>query len=172
MSLLMQTDNCCKTTSSTLLSLVGLKSLLELVQGKVTEMIKVLENMTYKKRLKTWFVETSEKVSTVIRQGGYREDRTRLLRDAQGYNERQQRKFLLDATESQNGWSWKAPLEVLLSKDPAQEGYQELVAQDHIKTGFEYLQGWKHHSLSRQPVPVLNHHRINMREKHCLPQGG
>lgn len=44
-------------------------------------------------------------------------------------------------------WRWSFP--------PAQpkQGYQVLVAQDHVKTSF--LQGWWLHNLPAQPVPVL-----------------
>jgi len=36
------------------------------------------------------------------------------------------------------------------------QGHLELVAQDHVHTAFEYLQGWRLHRLSGQPVPVLS----------------
>jgi len=32
------------------------------------------------------------------------------------------------------------------------QGYLETVAQDHVQTAFEYLQGWRLHNLSRQPM--------------------
>jgi len=37
------------------------------------------------------------------------------------------------------------------------QGHLELVAQDHVQAAFEFLQRWRHHSLPRQPVPVLGH---------------
>ncbi|XP_009664474.2 polyprenol reductase isoform X4 [Struthio camelus] len=36
-------------------------------------------------------------------------------------------------------------------------GHLEHIAQDHIQTGFEYLQGRRLHYLSGQPVPMLCH---------------
>ena len=36
-------------------------------------------------------------------------------------------------------------------------GHLELVAQVCIQLGFAYLQGWRLHNLSGQPVPVLGH---------------
>jgi len=35
------------------------------------------------------------------------------------------------------------------------QGHLEPVVQDHVQTGFEYLQGWRLHSLSGKPVLVL-----------------
>lgn len=52
--------------------------------------------------------------------------------------------------ESQNGWGWKEPLEV-------KQSYLEPVAQNHVEKTFEYLQGWRLHSLTEQPVWVLHH---------------
>ncbi|KAK4806816.1 hypothetical protein QYF61_005612 [Mycteria americana] len=37
------------------------------------------------------------------------------------------------------------------------QGYLEPVAQDHVQTAFEYLQGGRLHNLSGQPFPVLSH---------------
>ena len=37
------------------------------------------------------------------------------------------------------------------------QGHLEPVAQGHVQTDFEYLQGWRLCSLSGQPVPVLSH---------------
>ena len=37
------------------------------------------------------------------------------------------------------------------------QGRLELVAQDHVQTAFEYLQGWPLHDLPGQAVPVLSH---------------
>ena len=48
---------------------------------------------------------------------------------------------------------WRSPgLNPLLK-----QGHLELVAQDHVQTVFEYLQGWRLHNLSGKPVPVLSH---------------
>lgn len=44
---------------------------------------------------------------------------------------------------------WPTPL--------IEQAYLAPVTQDHVQLGFEYLQGWRVHSLSRQPVPVLSH---------------
>ena len=37
------------------------------------------------------------------------------------------------------------------------QGHPEPVAQDRVQTAFEYIQGWRLHNLSGQPVPVLCH---------------
>ena len=37
------------------------------------------------------------------------------------------------------------------------QGHVEGVAQDCVQMAFEYLQGWRLHNLSGQPVPVLSH---------------
>ena len=37
------------------------------------------------------------------------------------------------------------------------QGQLQQVAQDYVQSGFEYLQGWRLHSLSGQPVPVFDH---------------
>ena len=37
------------------------------------------------------------------------------------------------------------------------QGHLEMVAQDHAQMAFEYLQGWRLHNLTGQPVPVLSH---------------
>jgi len=60
-------------------------------------------------------------------------------------------------SDSQNGWCWKAPLEVIWSNSLLKQGYLEPVAQGCVQTAFEYLQGWRLHNLSGQPVPVLGH---------------
>lgn len=42
-------------------------------------------------------------------------------------------------TESQTGWSWKGPLEVIQSTLPLKQDRLKHVAQDHVPTDFEYL---------------------------------
>jgi len=37
------------------------------------------------------------------------------------------------------------------------QGQVDQVAQGHVPLGFEYLQGWRLHSLSVQPVSVFDH---------------
>ena len=37
------------------------------------------------------------------------------------------------------------------------QGQLQQVAQDHVQSGFEYLQGWRLHNLSGQPIPVSGH---------------
>ena len=37
------------------------------------------------------------------------------------------------------------------------QGHSEPLAQDRAQTAFEYLQGWRLHNLSGQPVPGLGH---------------
>ena len=37
------------------------------------------------------------------------------------------------------------------------QGHPEQAAQDCVQMAFEYLQGWRLHSLPGQPVPVLGH---------------
>jgi len=39
------------------------------------------------------------------------------------------------------------------------DGQLEQVAQDHVQKALEYPQGWRFHSLSRQPDPVLKEQR-------------
>uniref|UniRef100_A0A8B9Q4U4 Transmembrane protein 19 n=1 Tax=Apteryx owenii TaxID=8824 RepID=A0A8B9Q4U4_APTOW len=48
---------------------------------------------------------------------------------------------------------WRSSSPTLLLK----QGHLEHVAQDPVQVGFEYLQGWRLHNLSGQPVPVLCH---------------
>lgn len=45
------------------------------------------------------------------------------------------------------------------------QGYQELFAQEHLQTAFEYLWGWRLCSLSRQPVPLF----VHFHRKMCFP---
>lgn len=49
-----------------------------------------------------------------------------------------------------------------LSRSPGstpllKQGHQKPVPQDHVQVAFEYLQGWRLHHLTRQPMPVLSH---------------
>lgn len=39
----------------------------------------------------------------------------------------------------------------------SEQGQLEQVAQDHIQSDGEYLQWWRLHKFSEQPVPVSNH---------------
>ena len=39
------------------------------------------------------------------------------------------------------------------------QDHPEQVAQDCAQLGFEYVQGWKLHSLSRQPGPVFDYQK-------------
>lgn len=39
------------------------------------------------------------------------------------------------------------------------DGQLEQVAPDHVQMAFEYPQGWRFHSLSEQPDPVLKEQR-------------
>ena len=48
-------------------------------------------------------------------------------------------------------WRSSGPTPVL------KQGHLEQVAQDCIQMAFQYLQGWRLHNLSGQPVPVLGH---------------
>jgi len=48
-------------------------------------------------------------------------------------------------------WTSSGPIPLL------KQGHLEPVARDHVQVAFEYLQGWRLHSLSLQPVPVLGH---------------
>ena len=47
---------------------------------------------------------------------------------------------------------WKSHPTLLLK-----QGHLDQAAQDCVSTAFEYLQGWKLHNLSGQPVSVLSH---------------
>ena len=38
-----------------------------------------------------------------------------------------------------------------------EQGHLEQFAQDHVQKAFEYLQGWRLHNLSGQPMLVLGH---------------
>lgn len=42
-------------------------------------------------------------------------------------------------------------------QEPVIQSPKKAVAQDHIKTGFEYIQRWRLHNLSGQPVQVFSH---------------
>jgi len=48
-------------------------------------------------------------------------------------------------------WRSSGPISLL------HQGHLEPVAQDHVQTAFEYLQGWRLHNLSGQPVPQPRH---------------
>lgn len=48
-------------------------------------------------------------------------------------------------------WRTSSPTPLL------KQDHLELVMQDHVQTGFEYLQGGRLHNLSEQPVLVLSH---------------
>ena len=48
---------------------------------------------------------------------------------------------------------WRSPGPMCLLK----QGLLEWVTQDHVQMAFEYLQGWRLHSLIGQPLPVLSH---------------
>jgi len=37
------------------------------------------------------------------------------------------------------------------------QGHLKLFAKVHVQTAFEYLQGWRPHNFTGQPVPVLGH---------------
>lgn len=50
-----------------------------------------------------------------------------------------------------NLWRSSAPTPAL------KQGHLEQDTQDHVKTVFEYPQGWRHHNPPGQPVPVLSH---------------
>lgn len=56
----------------------------------------------------------------------------------------------MTGTAPQSGWSRQAPL----VHPCLQQGQLDLVAQDHIQVDFEYLQGQRQYSLSRQSVLV------------------
>lgn len=43
---------------------------------------------------------------------------------------------------------WKSSCPTSMLK----QGLQELVTQGHVQTALEYLQGWRLHSISAQPV--------------------
>jgi len=48
-------------------------------------------------------------------------------------------------------WGLSCPTSLL------KKGHLKPVAQDHVQMAFEYLQGWRLHNISGQPVPVLGH---------------
>jgi len=48
-------------------------------------------------------------------------------------------------------WKSSGPIPLL------KQGHLERVAQDHVKTSSEYLQGWRLPKLPGKPIPVLGH---------------
>ena len=49
------------------------------------------------------------------------------------------------------------------------QGHLDTVAQDHVQMGSEYLQGWRLHNISGQPIPVLCHlHSKKVFRRHLL----
>lgn len=58
----------------------------------------------------------------------------------------------IKVSESQSGWGWKGHLEVSFKQD-----HLEPISLAHFHMTFEYLQGWKLHNHSGQPVSVLGH---------------
>lgn len=58
------------------------------------------------------------------------------------------------ATESQNGWSWNSPLQTAWSSTPAQSRVKQRGCLGQC-SGFEYLQGWRHHSPPGKHIPVF-----------------
>lgn len=59
-------------------------------------------------------------------------------------------------TESENGWGWKGPLEIIWSNPLLKQVPLEEVVQDHVLVGFEYLQR-RSHNLSGQLASVFSH---------------
>ena len=55
----------------------------------------------------------------------------------------------------------------LVQSFPPKRGESEQAAQDHAQLGFEYVQIWRLHHLSWQPVPVLGHPHS---KKTCFPR--
>jgi len=56
------------------------------------------------------------------------------------------------------------------SSDPIsllKQGHLEQAAQNYLQMAFEYLQGGRLHSLSRQSVPVLNHRELETQVLFC-----
>lgn len=75
-------------------------------------------------------------------------------------------KVALHLTQKQNNLSCKGPLEIIrsnlfLKAEPALKlepaSKLDQVAQGHIQSSFEYLQGQRFRNLSGQPIPVLDH---------------
>ena len=63
-------------------------------------------------------------------------------------------------TESQNTRMVEVGRHLQRSSGPSpllKQGHLQPAAQDHVQVAFEYLQGWRIHSLPGQPVPVLGH---------------
>ena len=44
-----------------------------------------------------------------------------------------------------------------LVQPPAEQGQMEQVGLGCVQSGFQYLQEWRLHNLSGQPVPLLSH---------------
>jgi len=54
--------------------------------------------------------------------------------------------------------SWDHGIIAEVGRDPCSEqGQLQQVYQGCVWSDFEYLQRWRHHKLSVQPVPVFNH---------------
>lgn len=45
----------------------------------------------------------------------------------------------------QGGWCGKGPPEVAWDNPRLKQGHPEMVAQDHVRVGFEDVQGWRSH---------------------------
>lgn len=47
--------------------------------------------------------------------------------------------------------------ELWRSSCPNLQNSLQSIAKDHVQMVFDYLQGWRPHKLSGEPVPVLSH---------------
>ena len=68
--------------------------------------------------------------------------------------------MILWIPESQNSRKVEAGRDLWRSSYPIpllREGHLEQVAQDRVQMAFKYLQGWRFHNFSGQPVLVLGH---------------
>lgn len=66
------------------------------------------------------------------------------------------------------GWSWKGSLKIIWSNPLSKPGHPELVTQGHAQADFEYLWGWRLHSLPGQPVPRPAHPHLMFRGTSCV----
>lgn len=60
-------------------------------------------------------------------------------------------------TQNTRGLSWERPLEITGPMTLFKTGQLEQAVQDQVHLGFEYPQEWRFHSLSEQPLILLDH---------------
>lgn len=66
--------------------------------------------------------------------------------------------FLRSGIDWQSGWGGRVIWGPCSATSLPRAGLVRPGYAQMCPVGFEYLQGWRGHSLSQQPVPVFNHH--------------